>query len=246
MRRFGLVWLLVLGCTSAPPTPAPTPAAVATPAEPRLGRTADAEPPQAEAEPKPELPAPRPLPRPENATLQPPPQYEVAVETTLGSFVVHIDSNQAPNGALRFYNLAMLGYYDNATFFRAIAGFMIQFGVHGDPEVNRLWKSATISDDPVNMSNVRGTVVFAKTGQPDSATTQLFINLTDNTQLDGMGFAPIGQVVEGMDVVDQVYTGYGEGSPRGRGPSQAKLNREGEAHLQDFPLLTRIISMSVR
>ena len=159
---------------------------------------------------------------------------------------MHVDSNQAPSGAQRFYNLAMLGYYNNATFFRAIAGFMVQFGIHGDPEVNRLWKSATISDDPVNMSNVRGTLVFAKSSRPNSATTQLFINLTDNPQLDSMGFAPIGRVVEGMDVVDQIYTGYGEGAPRGKGPSQGKLDSEGEAHLRDFPLLTRIISMSVR
>lgn len=178
--------------------------------------------------------------------MQPPPQYEVVVESTLGRFVVLVDSNQAPSGAKRFYNLAMLGYYNNATFFRAIAGFMVQFGVHGDPEVNRLWKSASITDDPVNVSNVRGTVVFAKSGRPNSATTQLFINLTDNPQLDIMGFAPIGHVSEGMDVVDQIYTGYGEGAPSGKGPSQGQLMSKGEAHLSEFPLLTRIISMSVR
>ncbi len=164
----------------------------------------------------------------------------------MGKFVIRVDSNQAPHGAHRFYNLAMLGYYDNATFYRAIAGFMVQFGVHGDPEVNRLWKSATISDDPVTTSNLRGTVVFAKTSQPDTATTQLFINLADNPQLDTMGFTPIGHVVEGMDIVDQIYTGYGEGGPRGRGPSQGKLSTDGEAYLAEFPLLTRIISMSVR
>lgn len=247
MRRFGLLWLLLLGCTTAPPRPAPSPAPVATPAEPRPGRTVDAEPPTTEAHPEePQPTAPAPLPRPEHATLQPPAQYEVVVETTLGPFVVHVDSNQAPNGAQRFYNLAMLGYFSNATFFRAIAGFMVQFGVHGNPEVNRLWKSATISDDPVNMSNLRGTVVFAKTGRPNSATTQLFINLADNAQLDMMGFAPIGHVVQGMDVVDQLYTGYGEGAPSGQGPSQARLADEGEAHLREFPLLTRIINMSVR
>jgi len=200
MRRLGLLWLVLLGCTTAPPPPAPTP--VATPAEPRLGRAADAEKPAAQPEPKAEPAVPAPLPRPENATLQPPPQYEVVVETTLGQFVVHVDSNQAPHGAQRFYNLAMLGYYANATFFRAIAGFMVQFGIHGDPEVNRLWKSATITDDPVKMPNVRGTVAFAKSGRPNSATTQLFVNLGDNPSLDAIGFAPIGHVVEGMGVVD--------------------------------------------
>lgn len=248
MRRLGLLWLVLTGCSTAPPIPAPGPAPVATPAEPRLGRVADAEQPAAEEQPSatPEPQAPAPLPHPENATLQPPPQYEVVVESTLGRFVVLVDSNQAPSGAKRFYNLAMLGYYNNATFFRAIAGFMVQFGVHGDPEVNRLWKSASITDDPVNVSNVRGTVVFAKSGRPNSATTQLFINLTDNPQLDIMGFAPIGHVSEGMDVVDQIYTGYGEGAPSGKGPSQGQLMSKGEAHLSEFPLLTRIISMSVR
>ncbi len=170
----------------------------------------------------------------------------MTVDTSLGSFVVRVDSNQAPHGAQRFYNLAMLGYFNNATFFRAISGFVVQFGLHGDPEVNRQWKAATIPDDPVNMSNVRGTVVFAKSNLADSATTQLFINLTDNPALDGMGFAPVGHVVEGMNVVDQIYTGYGEGAPGGQGPSQGRIASEGEAHLHKFPLLTRIISMSVR
>ncbi len=192
--------------------------------------------------------APQPVPAtplPQFATQEAPPQYRVAVRTTVGDFVIQVDRNLAPNGAKRFYNLVQLGYYRDATFFRAIAKFMVQFGIHGDPKVNEAWKNATIPDDPVNVSNTRGTVVFAKSGQKDSATTQMFINLVDNTFLDKMNFSPLGHVVEGMDVVDQIHTGYGEGRPSGAGPTQSRIMSEGDAHLREFPELTRIVDMQL-
>lgn len=251
MRCSILALALTLACTSAPgPTPAPAPQTPATGSQPQLGRAVEADPPPEPEEPSDEV-DPEPIepavtsnpPLPEFATEDAPPSYRVRVTTTVGDFVVAVDRNLAPNGAKRFYNLARLGYYRDATFFRAIQGFMVQFGLHGDPGINAAWKLATIPDDPVATPNVRGTVVFAKSAQKDSATTQLFINLVDNTQLDNMGFAPFGHVVEGMDVVDKVYTGYGEGAPRGRGPSQARITNEGEPYLQQFPELTRITDM---
>ena len=122
---------------------------------------------------------------------------------------------------------------------------MVQFGVHGDPTVNEAWDNRTILDDPVVHTNAAGTLSFAKTGAPNSATTQLFINLKDNSNLDGMGFAPVGEVSEGMDVVTSLFTGLGEGAPRGRGPEQNRLAKEGNAYLEQFPELDRIESMTV-
>ncbi len=186
-----------------------------------------------------------PRPRPQDAILTAPTEFDVIVETTKGDFTLRVDRRWGPHGADRFYNLVVLGYFDNIAFFRAIAGFIVQFGVHGDPEVGRDWEEATIPDDPVLHSNVAGTLSFAKTGTPDSATTQLFINLEDNARLDEMRFTPIARVVEGMDVVLRLHTGYGEGAPWGRGPSQARLAAKGEAYLQQFPELDRIRSMRV-
>lgn len=146
----------------------------------------------------------------------------------------------APLGADRFYNLAKNGFFDEARFFRAIKGFMVQFGIHGDPAVAAVWRNARIQDDPVKESNKRGTVTFATSG-PNSRTTQLFINFKDNTMLDGMGFAPFGRVISGMDVVDSLNTEYGEGAPGGRGPAQGRIQSEGNAYLQrDFPNLDYI------
>ena len=167
-----------------------------------------------------------------------PDSFRVRFETSKGDFVVQVVKAWAPIGANRFYNLVRNGYFDDVRFFRAIQGFMVQFGLNGDPAVNTAWSTKGLRDDPVTQSNQRGYITFAMRGQPNSRTTQVFINLVDNTNLDGMGFAPFGQVVEGMDVVDQLYTGYGEGAPNGTGPDQARLRGEGNAYLQrDFPQL---------
>jgi len=129
------------------------------------------------------------------------------------------------------------GFYDNVRFFRVIAGFMAQFGIHGDTAVAAAWREQRIPDDSVVQSNTRGFVSYAM-GGPDTRTTQIFINYGDNSRLDGMGFSPFGQVVEGMDVVDSLYSGYGESAPRGRGPEQRDIQSQGNAYLEkDFPHL---------
>ena len=164
--------------------------------------------------------------------------FRARFETSEGDFVVEVQREWAPNGADRFYNLVVNGYYDGVRFFRVIGGFMAQFGIHGDPLVSANWRMAQIPDDPVVESNTRGMLSFAQTSQPNSRTAQIFINFGDNTNLDVMGFAPFGRVVEGMDVVDGLYAGYGEGAPGGNGPSQTQLQSEGNAYLQSqFPEL---------
>ena len=182
---------------------------------------------------------------PSLATKEAPGDYKVKVTTTKGEFVILVHKGWAPNGADRFYNLVDIGYYSDAAFFRAIDGFMVQFGISGYPEVNGAWKTAEIDDDPVKEGNKRGRVTFATRGA-NTRTTQLFINYNDNSKLDGMGFAAFGEVVEGMDVVDSLYKGYGEGAPRGRGPAQGKLQSMGNAYLKkDFPKLDYIKSMEL-
>ncbi len=151
--------------------------------------------------------------------------------------MVEVRRAWAPKGADRFYNLVRAGYYDDVAFFRVISNFMVQFGINGDPQVNAAWRDARVSDDPVKQSNVRGMVTFATSG-PDSRTTQVFVNFKDNSRLDGMGFAPFGKVVEGMSVVDSLYSGYGEGAPRGMGPDQGRAQGEGNVYLRSsFPEL---------
>jgi peptidyl-prolyl cis-trans isomerase A (cyclophilin A) len=163
--------------------------------------------------------------------------YKVKFDTTKGAFVVQITRAWAPIGADRFYNLVKNGFYDNVRFFRVISGFMVQFGINGDPGVMAKWREAPIKDDPVTQSNKRGYITFATAG-PNTRTSQVFINFNDNTQLDQMGFAPFGRVLSGMDVVDKLNAEYGEGAPRGRGPDQSRMQREGNAYLaKDFPRL---------
>jgi peptidyl-prolyl cis-trans isomerase A (cyclophilin A) len=188
-------------------------------------------------------PVPTPLPpllNPEQATEKAPEQFRVRFETTKGPFVVEVHRDWAPRGADRFYNLVKLGYYDGVTFFRVIDDFMVQFGIHGDPQVSAVWRNAQIPDDPVKQSNTRGMVTFATAG-PDTRTTQIFINYKNNSPLDAQGFAPFGRVVEGMSVVDSLYSGYGEGAPRGAGPRQDRAQAEGNAYFRsDFPRLDHI------
>jgi peptidyl-prolyl cis-trans isomerase A (cyclophilin A) len=163
-------------------------------------------------------------------TEQAPAQFKVKFETTKGAFVVDVTREWAPNGADRFYNLVKNGFYDGVKFFRVVSGFMVQFGIHGDPAVSAKMREARIPDDPVRRSNKRGFITFATAG-PNTRTTQVFINFADNGNLDGMGFAPFGQVSSGMSVVDALYAGYGEGAPRGAGPHQGRIQAEGNAYL---------------
>jgi len=166
-----------------------------------------------------------------------PAAFRVRFETSAGSFTVAVHRDWAPLGADRFYNLARSGYFDGVRFFRVLPGFVAQFGMHGDPAVTRAWFTQRFPDDPVRHTNARGTVTFATSG-PDSRTTQLFINYGDNAPLDARGFAPLGEVVEGMEVVDRFYAAYGEGAPQGRGPDQGRIRTEGNAYLErDYPRL---------
>jgi peptidyl-prolyl cis-trans isomerase A (cyclophilin A) len=179
----------------------------------------------------------RPLLDPPHATEQAPDRFRVRFETTKGPFVIDVTRAWAPRGADRFYNLVRVGYYDDVAFFRVIENFMVQFGIHGDPAVNAAWRQARIPDDAVTQSNKRGMVTYAMAG-PDTRTTQLFINFRDNAGLDGQGFAPFGRVVEGLPVVDSLYSGYGEGAPSGMGPEQGRAQGEGNAYLKSrFPKL---------
>src|SRR5689334_20289492 len=171
---------------------------------------------------------------------QAPPVYKAKFDTSKGPFVVEVHRDWAPNGADRFYNLVKNGFYDDARFFRVISGFMVQFGINGDPRISAPWRTATMKDDPVKQSNKRGFITFATAG-PDSRTSQVFINFADNSRLDSQGFAPFGQVVSGMNVVDGLYSAYGEGAPSGRGPAQGRVQAEGNAYLKkDFPDLDYI------
>jgi peptidyl-prolyl cis-trans isomerase A (cyclophilin A) len=165
-----------------------------------------------------------------------PDTYKVKFDTSVGVFVIQVTRAWAPLGADRFYNLVKAGFYDETRFFRAIPNFMVQFGIHGDPTVSAAWRNARIGVDKVTQSNKKGFITYAMGASPDTRTTQVFINFRDNSNLDGMGFAPFGQVVEGMDVVDKIYTGYGEGAPRGKGPEQGRVQMEGNAYLKkEFP-----------
>ncbi|MGC6416644.1 MAG: peptidylprolyl isomerase [Bradymonadia bacterium] len=179
--------------------------------------------------------------------VEAPANFRARFTTTKGQFDIQVTKSWAPKGADRFYNLIKKGYYNNTAFFRVIKGFMAQVGMHGDPNTNRLWRNATIKDDPVKQRNLRGYVTFAKTGRPNSRTTQFFINFGDNSRLDGMGFAPIGKIdAAGMKVVDALHSGYGEGAPRGRGPQQGQLAARGNPYLKEyFPKLDYIIRAEI-
>ena len=167
-----------------------------------------------------------------------PATFKVNFDTSAGMFVVEVHRDWAPNGADRFYNLVKNGFYDNVRFFRVIPDFMVQFGINGDPALNTVWQPARIPRDPVKQSNTRGFITYAMAGSPDTRTTQVFINFKDNSPLDAQGFAPFGKVTTGMNVVDKIYSGYGEGSPSGRGPDQGRLQAEGNAYLEkSFPKL---------
>jgi len=182
---------------------------------------------------------------PRKANEKAPAKFDVKFNTTKGDFTITVTRDWSPLAADRFYNLVRIGYYNDIAFFRVIPGFMAQFGIHGDVSVNKAWREATIEDEPVTQSNLRGYVTFAM-GGPNSRTVQTFISTVDNSRLDGQKFAPFGQVTSGMEVVDKLYNGYGEGQPRGQGPEQNRIQFQNNAYLKtNFPRLDYIKSASI-
>lgn len=181
-------------------------------------------------------------PSAEEWTRLAPASYVVRVETTKGDFEITVDRSNAPIGADRFYNLVRLGYYNDARFHRVVPGFITQFGLAGNPEHSQVWMNQPVKDDPNKISNVRGTIAFAFT-EPNTRTTQLYINMVDNSRLDSGGFAPLGSISKGMEVVDKIYSGYGETAGGGvRRGDQSKIVEEGNAYLdREFPLLDKLI-----
>jgi peptidyl-prolyl cis-trans isomerase A (cyclophilin A) len=161
--------------------------------------------------------------------------FKAKFDTTAGIFVIEVHADWAPRAADRFYNLVKNGYYDGCRFFRVVPGFVVQFGINGDPVIQRNWTDATIPDDRVTQGNTRGFVTFAKSSEPNSRTTQLFIDFADNSRLNRQGFAPFGKVTMGMEVVDKIFSGYGEK------PDQDRIEKEGNAYLtKNFPKLDYI------
>jgi peptidyl-prolyl cis-trans isomerase A (cyclophilin A) len=163
-----------------------------------------------------------------------PPHFQVKFETSKGDFVVEVHSHWSPNGASHFYELVKNGFYDDCRFFRVLPDFMVQWGINGDPKVNAKWHDANIPDDrPTGenkKSNLRGFITYAKTGAPNSRSTQLFINYADNSRLDSQGFTPFGQVIEGMDVVEKINAKHREE------PQQDQINARGNEYLNEkFP-----------
>jgi peptidyl-prolyl cis-trans isomerase A (cyclophilin A) len=177
--------------------------------------------------------------RPASLNAKAPETFDVKFTTSKGDFVVEVNRAWAPLGADRFYNLVKHGYFNDAAFFRVVPGFVVQFGLSADPAVNRAWHAANIKDDPVKQSNRPGTITFATAG-PNTRTTQLFINLGNNAGLDNQGFAPFGLVTSGMDVVQKIYSGYGER------PDQGQITNQGKAYLEkNFPNLDTIQSTTI-
>ena len=172
--------------------------------------------------------------------------FTVKFETSKGIFVVEAHRQWAPHGVDRFYSLVRTKFFDDSRFFRVRAGFIAQFGIPGDPTIAALWQAQTMPDDPARQSNTRGFIAYAMTGT-DQRTTQIYINLSDNTRLDKEGFAPIGKVIQGMEVVDQLYAEYGEAAGGGmRGGKQDKIFKGGNAYLdREFPNLDRLIRAKI-
>lgn len=251
MRRILLASILVLGSTACESEPTPeapekAPEKAAPPAKAPQKAPADA---------KAAGPQPFPLPAdahpawtdPTKATEEAPATFTCQFDTTQGTFDVAVTREWAPVGADRFYNLCKIGFWDGARFFRNIDGFMVQFGMSAYPEATQAWKTATIKDDPVTQTNAPLMVTFAKTGAPDSRSTQVFINHGNNKNLDSMGFAPFGKIRAGADVVGKLHSGYGEGAPRGKGPRQDLLGAYGETYLADkFDKLDKINKTTVK
>lgn len=164
--------------------------------------------------------------------------YTVKFETTAGDFVVLVHRDWAPLGAGRFYELVKSGFYDDCRFFRVVSGFMVQFGINGNPSTQQSWERS-LKDDPAKESNRRGYMTFATSGR-DSRTTQVFINFVDNAFLDSQGFSPFAEVIEGMDNLDKINAEYGES------PDQGQINSSGNTYLNaQFPKLDYIKKATV-
>lgn len=180
------------------------------------------------------------------ADSEAPAQYRAKFETSKGDFVVEVTREWASLGADRFYTLVRTGFFDDARFFRVLPGFVVQFGLKGDPAVDAKWESAVLQDDPPGRSNAFGTITFASRG-PNSRTSQVFISVGENSRLDSMGFTPFGRVIEGMKIVMDLYSGYGEGVPNGTGPNQALIRSQGNKYLtENFPRLDYVKKASIQ
>ena len=226
--------LALVACSKSEPEPGGTPGNPAPPAIPSAAFPAGSGGPLAHVT----HPA---LLDPAKVTAKAPDVYKAKFSTTKGDFVIEVHRDWSPAAADRFFNLVQMGFYDDTRFFRVVDGFMVQWGISGDPEVSAHWQNPGIPDDPVKQSNTRGMVTFAMSGAPNSRTTQVFINYADNSRLDPMRFAPFGKVVSGMEVVDSLYKGYGEGAPGGNGPAQQSIQTVGNAYLDSkFPRLDGI------
>lgn len=178
---------------------------------------------------------------PSKLNEQAPASYDVKFVTTKGDFTIHVTRSWAPMGADRFYNLVKHGYYDDCSLFRVVSGFVVQFGINGDPKIAGAWTNANIKDDAVKGSNTKGTITFAMAG-PNTRTTQVFINLGNNASLDSQRFAPFGQVTQGMSVVESLYNGYAD-QPTSH---QGEITSMGNAYLQKaFPKLDTIKSATI-
>ena len=185
--------------------------------------------------------APPPLLHPESLHAKAPATYRVSFATTRGNFVVTVRRALSPRGADRFYNLVRARFFDGVTFFRVVKGFVVQFGISGDPKVAAAWQHATIKDDPVKTSNTPGTITYADAG-PDTRTTQVFVNYGNNASLDAQGFTPFGRVTSGMTVVSKLYSGYGD-QPTGM---QGQISTQGNAFLRkQFPKLDHIVTARI-
>lgn len=171
--------------------------------------------------------------------------FKAKFVTTKGTYVVEVKRAWAPLGADRFYNLVKNGFFDEIKFFRVVPGFVVQFGMHGDPAILAKWRDANIADEKVVVGNKKGFLTYAKAG-PNTRSTQFFINLGENSNLDGMGFPAFGHVVQGMDVVDKLYSGYGDGPPSGSGPDQGAIAMQGNVYLnKEFPKLDSIVTATI-
>jgi peptidyl-prolyl cis-trans isomerase A (cyclophilin A) len=239
-----LVSLFLVGCAPKPePAEEPTEEAAEPPEQPPAEAEQPAEEPAAEAEPEAEPEAEEPAPSAVNrdALMNPsslketaPETYKVKFETSKGDVIIDVTRSWAPHGADRFYNLVKNGFYDETRFFRVMPNFIVQIGMNGDPKIGQMWQNATIPDDPVTKTNRLAAVTFATRG-PNTRTTQIFINLRANAGLDSQGFAPFGTVSEGMDVVQSLYSGYGER------PDQNMIRARGNGYLNEqFPRLDYI------
>jgi peptidyl-prolyl cis-trans isomerase A (cyclophilin A) len=186
---------------------------------------------------RPDEPAHEDLRRPHLVKHKAPKTFRVRFETTKGKAIVEFNREWAPHGVDRVYGLLKVGYFRDLAFFRVMEGFVAQFGIHGEAKVSTAWQEASIPDDPPKQPNVKGTITFAHAGV-GTRTTQLFVNLGDNRDLDRQGFAPVGRVVEGLEVLASLYAAYGDGPPRGTGPDQDRIQYEGNRYLaREFPLL---------